>query len=305
MNGDANSHGRVPSRRKFLSLAAAGTAAVAGISTASAQSGITEFNPSDFDGVDRFVNTIFPDSEDRDPYRKLQDKDFDGRERTLLESLDDLQAEAVLDAIRPSRLWSEREITYHRRSTRRPATSHPETAESTASRVEIKSIGNDPVQKWGWEIESRDDLLISDGSSTSLGLKNQNARVAAPDSAEYTNTVHSYAISLDWDGYKWRGEIYWDYDWSSGHVYNTAYNDTVLDTHYAVDHEGTDATEIDSSDKYRVNFQATFNNELPELCFPWGGPCIDLSEKFYPYMDLQGDSLGNGETLEEDDDSIL
>ena len=58
------------------------------------------------------------------------------------------------------------------------------------------------------------------------------------------------------------------------------------------------------SDEYESTLQATFYNDLPELCIPVTGPCYDLSEQFLPYMTLLGDWAGNGETLASDDDTL-
>lgn len=279
------------SRRRILyngiGIIGAGTGLVGKSSASAGYRGINpNFNPYDFQEVDAFVNALFSYQNKRNnyghrPYRK-----------GVVNALSEEQKQAFRDAIRPSVL----EV----------ATDPSDDAKNfdkESAHVTQTFVGNDPVERWGWDV------------TEAIGRTSHRSSVGVTSGVRYSKsaTVHSYALSIDFDAYKWRAEIQWESNWESdsdeGVCYRIVTNihkgDTVLDTHYAVDYQGTSIDVYNDHHTYDVEFQAKFYNRLPEICDPLFGLCIDLSEQFLPYIRLRGHPDGTGEVVYKDDDSLV
>ncbi|ELY94032.1 hypothetical protein C482_18959 [Natrialba chahannaoensis JCM 10990] len=234
--------------------------------------------------MNEFAQVALNSDDELDPYEKIKEDEFTDKERQLLKALNEEQAEALADAIRPSRVRSVGTLNY--------PSGQGDDVQRVPQSVKIRKPDNGPVEKWGWDVEEDEGEILTQAIEPS----------SVPTS--YSDTVHSYSLSFEIDAYEWQGTIHWDYDSSAGTVSNGETTDLVLDTHSAVYYEGTDIQDVERTDEYESTLQATFHNDLQEICIPGTNLCYDFSEDFNPYMVLLGDSDGNGETVDSDDDSI-
>lgn len=289
------------SRRAVLKTVGA-SLGVAGVSMqASASDGgriDTDFNPYEFSEVDAFVTELFDDK--FSPFKQLERWNRNGAKDHVFRNLSRRQIAAAFDAIRPSK------VSFI------SSASGPTTFSDKAAaeiRTESNTEGPAVEEKWDWDRE----VVNSVAESTVRGASETGPSVmTTPETTEvdidaqssYSEKIVAYAISLDYVAYRWRTKIYWSHDSSQNTVSNLDYTDTVLHTNYAVYHKGTEVDEVDRDNRYIVNSQATFVNDNGTICDPFGVYCLDLSAQFNPYMELEGDSNGDGRTLLEGGDSI-
>lgn len=120
---------------------------------------------------------------------------------------------------------------------------------------------------------------------------------------DFSNIQTQKAISIDFTAWEWLCEISWEA--SALEIEDSSNNNSVLQTNYAVDYQGTDVDEVGvADDEYEVKFQAQFNNGLGQICDPSGSVCIDLQQSFSPLQQLKGDTDGNGEVVLNSKDTL-
>lgn len=226
------------------------------------------FDPYDFQEVDAFVKATTEDFSEEIGFKR--------NIATVANRLSSTQIDAIRDAVRPS--------VFETVETR----SDTSTMTKSAT-IEQQFIGENPVEKWDWEVESH--LGRSELNDEPTILRNS-----------HSAQVHAYALSVDYNAYRWEAEIQWDADGSS--VSNCTNGDTVLQKNHSIDYKGTDVDVYDTTSTYDVNFQATFDNDLGEYCDPTGSICIPLQSTFTPYIRLRGHADGSGETVSKSDGTL-
>lgn len=205
--------------------------------------------------------------------------------------LSDKQRQAVLDGIRPYVL---------RTKTAGASQSGVSTQARSNQTMEIvtDSAGETPFDKWGWD---KPDHLTE---RMSLNSTENDAVSALDNSKTFSNVQEQMAISVDWTAWRWKCVISWSY--TSSEITDSSSYDTVLYTNHDVEYKGTDKEEVGvADDEYEVNFQATFDNDLGQICDPITGSCLNLKSAFSPAQQLKGDTNGNGTVVLNSKDTLV
>lgn len=301
------------SRRKVLkrsSVLALGSFSLVSGGAAGKTSQIsTDFDPYEFKQVDRFVSQVF--SRHDPPYQKLIQWDETGEMDHVFEELSEDQLVAFMDAIRPAYIKKE---TRDDSTVSRAFGLFSSSDDDSVVDTEVDSINEDPIKKWGWDEASnrfstqkedqRDPFAIfSAHSNPARRAPNSGFGGNSFSSKSISKTISALALSLDIVAYKWQGTIAWDYD--GNEIRNVNAYDTIKYTNSVTSHRGTDIDKNEQNEFVQVRFQGKFANGAGKLCDPiFNAVCIDISQKFRPYIQLRGDKNGNGEHIDSGDDAI-
>lgn len=267
-----------------------GVSGLAGTVSAESTDPAIDFDPYDVKEVGEFVNKFVVKGRKEKSGAKPDEVRF--RERIpQLQHLSDEQREAVLDGIKPYVLRTE---------TSGPTQSSADSTQpqrSETMEVMTDSAGKTPFEKWNWD---KPDHLTERLSSAST----ENDTVNASDSNEtFSNVQEQLAISIDYTAWRWKCVISWSY--TNSEITDSSSYDTILYTNYNIEHKGTDKEKVGvADDEYEVNFQATFDNSIGQICDPITGSCINLKSTYHPAQQLKGDTNGDGTVVLNSKDTL-
>jgi len=267
-----------------------GVSGFAGSASAGSTNSAIDFDPYDVEEVGEFVNEFVVKGRTEKSGAKPDEVRF--RERVpQLQHLSDEQREAVLDGIKPYVLRTETS------GTGQSGAASTQSQSSQTLEVRTDSAGENPFEKWGWD---KPDHLTERSSSAST----EDDTVSALDSNEtFSNVQEQLAISIDYTAWRWKCVISWSY--TSSEITDSNSHDTILYTNYNIEHKGTDKEEVGvADDEYEVNFQATFDNNIGQICEPVTGSCINLKSTYHPAQQLKGDTDGDGTVVLNSKDTL-
>lgn len=290
MSGNDSSAGR----RTVLKTIGTGAIMAAGVTGSTSAAVTPDFDPSQLDQINEFLENTF--GTNVNIIRKIEQNDLNKEQQKAFKQLSEHQARALADSLRPIIMQSSTRTIKHN------STLHAGSTATIQGERRYEVMEDDLTKKWDWDIETDPQAHEFENS---LDVMSSHLDAMSNSSLSYymDNTLEARALSVDWVGYKWRGELSWDYHYDDGWEYDTA--DTVLHTNYAVSHESSDIDVLELSTIIRATYEAEFSNSAYEICVPFSDFCINLSPTFNPYMDFEADKNGWNRVAEEDNGTVL